>query len=550
MQIDELQLKKILLDGSYLSEERITEASLAAKVRHMSLADFLIVEEDLTADLIGQAVAESLDLPYTDLKSHPPSKDQVEKIPELVARKLRLILISEDKNKLTLATDSQAGKKLAADLKKQFPGKNVVLTYSLSDDIDAGFLHYQKVLEKRLDKIIEAGQNLAPLMLDEIFSDALTARASDIHFEPQAASTVVRFRVDGILREVARIPKEYYDNVLNRLKVQGRMRIDEHFAAQDGAIRHDKAGQTVDIRVSIVPTIEGEKVVMRLLAAYVQNFSLATLGLSVEDQQLIEATATRPYGMILVVGPTGSGKTTTLYALLKLLNRPGLNLTTIEDPVEYKVVGVNQIQVNTLTDLTFSKGLRSIVRQDPDIILVGEIRDHETVEIAVNAALTGHMLLSTFHANDAASAIPRLLDMGTEPFLLASTLSIIVAQRLVRTICSACKFSVDITAAKLPLKGAEKYFGKGKLTLYEGKKCQTCNYTGFSGRLAVMEIINITPELKDLMLTHPSAQQVWQLARKQGSVSMFEDGVHKVKTGLTTLSELLRVAEPPAEYNK
>lgn len=545
MALDEKTLKKVLLDGSYLSAEQLKSAEIQTKTRRLSLADYLIAEELLTKDLIGQAVAESLDLPYYDLKAHPPTRTQVEKISEVNARKYRLVLVSEDRKVLTLTTDSQSGKTLLTTLKKVFPGKSLSLNYSLTEDIDKAFLHYQKPLEKRLLKIIEDNVNLAPALLDQIFAEALALKTSDIHFEPQANVVLVRFRVDGLMREVARLPREYYDNLLNRLKVQSRMRIDAHFAAQDGALRHQHENDVVDIRVSIVPTIEGEKVVLRLLAAYVQNFSLSTLGLSGGDQAEIQAAASKPFGMILVVGPTGSGKTTTLYALLKILNQPSVNLTTIEDPVEYKVAGVNQIQVNPLTDLTFAKGLRSIVRQDPDIILVGEIRDHETVEIAVNAALTGHLLLSTFHANDAASAMPRLLDMGTEPFLLSSTLNLIVAQRLVRKICNNCKHSISVTANSLPVARAETYFGKGKLTLYEGKTCEACNYTGYSGRMAIIEIIRMTPELKELLITHPSAQQIWQLARKQGSRSLFEDGVDKVRAGFTTLTELLRVAEPP-----
>lgn len=254
--------------------------------------------------------------------------------------------------------------------------------------------------------------------------------------------------------------------------------------------------------------------------------------------------------MILVAGPTGSGKTTTLYGLLKLVNSPDVNITTIEDPVEYKVLGVNQIQINPQTNLTFAKGLRSIVRQDPDIILVGEIRDNETAEIAVNAALTGHLLYSTFHANDAATAIPRLLDMGIEPFLLASTLEVIVAQRLVRKICDHCKHSVTKSAGDFTtpqLKSSLSYFEGKSITLYEGKKCEMCGHTGYKGRTAIFEFIQITPEMQNLILRSPSTQEIWQLARKEGSKTLFEDGIEKVKAGVTTLEELLRVAEPPQQ---
>ncbi len=248
-----------------------------------------------------------------------------------------------------------------------------------------------------------------------------------------------------------------------------------------------------------------------------------------------------------MVGPTGSGKTTTLYALLKTLNRPEVNITTIEDPVEYRIPSINQIQINTQTNLTFAKGLRSIARQDPDIILVGEIRDLETAEIAVNAALTGHLLLSTFHANDAATAIPRLLDMGIEPFLLASTLEIVIAQRLVRRICEFCRYSVTKKREEFKdiLSDIEHYFPKITATLYQGKGCSTCGGTGYKGRIAIFEFIVMTPEMQDLFLKNPSTKQVWELARAQGAHSLFEDGFTKVKQGVTTLEELLRIAAPP-----
>ena len=266
---------------------------------------------------------------------------------------------------------------------------------------------------------------------------------------------------------------------------------------------------------------------------------------------MITTAAKKPFGMILVTGPTGSGKTTTLYALVKILNKIDVNIMTIEDPVEYKIMGINQIRVNTQTNLTFAKGLRSIVRQDPDIILVGEIRDKETAEISVNAALTGHLLLSTFHANDSATAIPRLLDMSVEPFLLASTLEVIIAQRLVRKICSNCRASkqVSIATIKKLLPEAEQYFVGKTINLYHGKGCEVCSGSGYKGRTAIFEIIQINKELKELILKNPSTNQIWEVARRYGSRSLFEDGIDKVKNGVTTINELLRVAEPPNAPN-
>lgn len=416
----------------------------------------------------------------------------------------------------------------------------------MTEDIDKAFLHYQKTLDTRFSKIIESGQHVASEILQQIFEDAYIYQASDVHFEPYPKYVVVRFRIDGVLHEAGAIPKKHYENILNRIKVQSRLRIDEHFAAQDGSMRFEKGGMFFDLRTSIVPTIEGEKVVLRMIANHVQGFDMSNLGMSSKHQKMLEEVARKPFGMILVTGPTGSGKTTTLYGLLKLLHGPEVNITTIEDPVEYKFVGINQIQVNPQMNLTFAKSLRSIVRQDPDVILVGEIRDEETAEIAVNAALTGHLLLSTFHANDAASTFPRLLDMKVEPSLLASTIEVVIAQRLVRRICSSCRHSVKFTKKEIAEKfsGAEKFFQNEEITLYAGKGCSACGGTGYQGRAAIFEFIRATPELKNLILKNPSTKEISALAKKQGSESLFEDGIEKVKNGTTTLEELVRVSPP------
>ena len=391
-------------------------------------------------------------------------------------------------------------------------------------------------METRFSEIVSSQTRVAPEIIDEIVSDALAFKASDIHFEPQEKEVVVRFRVDGVLQEAGRVSKEIYENILNRIKVQAHMRIDEHFAAQDGAIRFPKDKGFIDMRVSLIPILDGETIVIRLLAEYVKGFTFADLGVSQKDQEIFLKAAKKPFGMIMVTGPTGSGKSTTLYALIKMLNLPSVNITTIEDPVEYKVVGINQIQVNTQTDLTFAKGLRSIVRQDPDIVLVGEIRDLETAEIAVNAALTGHLLFSTFHANDAATAIPRLLDMGVEPFMMASSLELIIAQRLVRKICDQCRVSFTSQPTK--------FFPK-ETTLYKGKGCNNCGNTGYKGRTAIFEFIRIEGAMQELILKHPSTREIADLAKGSGSHSLFEDGLEKVKNGITTMEELLRVALPP-----
>ncbi len=549
MIFDTKNTKTVLLKGNYITEEDAKKAEEYAKSHDVTFLEYLLSQGLINKDLLGQAIAESFKVSYSDINSASIPAEQVLLIPEEVGKKFHVVVFAQDKKGVTVATDDPENKELLPAIQALFVGKKLKITYSLTEDITELFVHYQKPLETRFSKIIEAKGRVAPELLEEIFDDALVFKASDIHFEPQIKDVLIRFRVDGVLREAGHLPKEYYDNILNRIKVKSGMRIDEHYSAQDGSLRYEKNGVTVDMRTSIAPTVEGEKVVLRVLAAYIQGLNLADLGLSSPHQELIKVSSEKPFGMILVSGPTGSGKTTTLYSLLKILNSIDTNITTIEDPVEYKVLGVNQIQVNLQTNLTFAKGLRSIVRQDPDIILVGEIRDMETAEIAVNAALTGHLLLSTFHANDAATSIPRLIDMGVEPFLLASTLEVIVAQRLVRKICDNCRHSVTkkSTDFKTPqMKNALPYFSDKGMTFYEGKGCEICGHSGFKGRTAIFEFIQVSPALQELIAKKPTTREIWRLARKEGATSLFEDGVLKVKNGVTTIEELLRVAEPPA----
>ena len=540
------KIRDILLKGSYISE---ADSEAAEKTSHDSTeyVEYLIRQELLNKRLLGQALAEGYGLPFVDLDANPITKENLNLIDEEVARRNRVVYIKSTDKLVVLATDSPETTKIK-ELEPSFANKAIKLAYTLPEYIDASFNLYEQPLETRFSKIIDRGERVAPEIVDEIIRDALTYRASDIHFEPQVENVIVRFRVDGNLREAGKLPKENYENVLNRIKVEGGMRIDEHLTAQDGAIQRRTDSFSADIRVSLVPTVQGEKVVMRVLSSYIQSYSLTEIGLDDASRQLVETYAAKPFGMILTVGPTGSGKTTTLYSLLKLLNRPNVNITTIEDPVEFKIPGINQIQVREASSMTFARGLRAIVRQDPDIILVGEIRDRETAEISVNAALTGHLLLSTFHANDAPTAIPRLVDMGIEPFLLASTLEMIIAQRLVRKICPHCRYSLSVQDAikdvQIQKNVVEAYF-KVTDTVYAGKGCTVCNGTGYTGRTALYELIPVTIEMQELIIKSPSGREIEQLARSQGSRPMFEDGVAKVKSGLTTIAEVLRVVEPP-----
>jgi len=548
MNISDEKIKDILIKGDYIAEADIKKAEDISQKEGISLADALLLEKNITKDILGQAIAEFFKLPYADLNTYQPSKDQVLKIPEELARQFRVVIFKDEKKGLVIATDNPSQENLGEELAKIFTGRKIKINYSLTEDIDEAFSNYQKTLDAKFDEIIKKAKKIAPEVVDQIIEDALLLKASDIHLEPQEKNAVVRFRIDGVLHEAGRIPKQYYENILNRFKVQARLRTDEHFNPQDGAIRFSsKDGiRPIDLRVSVVPTLNGEKIAARILSSYVKDLGLDDIGLSDELQNQIEKSSKKSYGMILVTGPTGSGKTTTLYSLLKQINTPQKNITTIEDPVEYKIEGVNQIQTNAQTNLTFAKGLRSILRQDPNVILVGEIRDEETADIAVNATLTGHLLLSTFHANNAATAIPRFIDIGIEPFLVSSTLELIIAQRLVRKVCDSCRVSYNLTKSEIQKydQQVRQYFQGKTYTLYKGKGCPACANTGFKGRIGVFEFLTISPEMQDLIIKHPSSKEVIELAKSQGFQTMFEDGIEKVKKGITSLDELLRVVAP------
>jgi|SRR3989344_1763604 len=552
MKLDQEKIREILLKENYIEKSGAEKADEFVKTGEGDFLDYFIRSGLLTPDLLGQALAEYFKVSYLDLNTNIPDKALVLKIPEQMAKKFRAVLAKETEKIITVATDDPSAEGLQEEIGKIFPGKKISINSSLSEDIDSLLLFYKKPLEARFNKIFKGGGKVAPEIVEEIIDDALGLKASDIHFDPQEKEILIRFRIDGFLHEAGRIPKEYYENILNRVKVQADMKIDEHFSAQDGAIRYKKNGQAIDMRVSVVPTLDGEKIVIRPLAKYAKSFSLDDIGLSKNQQKLILKTAKKPFGMILVTGPTGSGKTTTLYALLKYLNKPEINIATIEDPVEYKIPGINHIQVNPLTNLTFAEALKSIVRQDPDIILVGETRDKETASISVDAAMTGHLLFSTFHANDAASVIPRFLEMGVDPFHLSLTLKLIISQRLVRKICDKCRYSYKISVKDLSetFPEAERFFGQQELTLYKGKGCPNCSNSGYRGRTAIFEIIDIDSEMEKLMLKNPTSEQIWSIKKKQGLEPIFNDGLEKVKNGATTIEELLRSVNPLEETKK
>ncbi|HVV39077.1 MAG TPA: GspE/PulE family protein [Candidatus Paceibacterota bacterium] len=401
-------------------------------------------------------------------------------------------------------------------------------------------------LGRSIEEELKRGENISIISLvDNLVGHAHALRASDIHIDPTHTEVRVRLRVDGVLQDSYVIPKAIHQEVISRIKVLAGLRTDEHQATQDGRLRHilPVTGEHIDIRVSVVPTYHGENVVMRLLTSHAAGFTLEDFGFAAADREKIEGAIKRPSGMILSTGPTGSGKTTTLYTLLRQLNTKEVSIVTIEDPIEYAVHGVKQIQVNARTGLTFATGLRSILRQDPNIIMVGEIRDPETAGIAINTALTGHLLLSTVHTNDAATTLPRLLDMGIDAYLVASTIAVAIGQRLVRRICPNCKEEVKISSEQAELLSRfslRKKIKEGE-TFYKGRGCESCLMSGYSGRVCINEVLAADDDIRAAIMRSASSSELKAVAVKNGMTTMLEDGFEKARAGDTTVEEVLRV---------
>ena len=550
--LPEKTLKHILVGQNYISQEDWDLAENYTRDHEGTAANYLINRNIITRDLFGQAMAEYFELPYIDFDGYSLKKEYLEVIDRKIALEYRLVVVSCTDDAITFATDDPKEIDFLTLLAPYVGERAITIGYALSDAIDQALFSYRFPLDSVVATILSKEPEDAPEVLHAIFEEAVIRRVSDIHFEPQVKDVVVRFRVDGVLEEMLHIDHLLYEIIVNRIKVSSGLRIDEHSAAQDGALHYEMGDRAVDMRISVVPITSGEKIVIRILGEYVKGLALSEIGISENNQQVLLEAAEKPFGMILVTGPTGSGKTTTLYSLVKLLNRPGVNITTIEDPVEYKIPGVNQIQVNEQTGLTFAKGLRSIVRQDPYVILVGEIRDAETAEIAINAALSGHLVLSTFHSNDAATAIPRLLDMGVEPFLLASTLELVIGQRLVRTLRQDSRISRSYNKKdfKKQYPKLAPFMDEETITVYESSHEENFEQSPFEGRTALFEMLTISKDIEELTMKSPSSNDIWEQARKEGARSMFEDGIEKLRLGVTTPGELLRVVQPSKKHGK
>lgn len=553
MIISDDQLKQLLLKNGVLDVASLARIEEYAKVASITFQDALIEKDIITDEHLGMMIADFLHIPFIVLSKISIAEDVLTIIPERFARKHRVIPFAREGDLVKLAMVDPEDK-ATVEIIAQKTNDQVSVYLASERDVYNALHLYRKNLQDMFDVLIKeslsAGPSDSPIakIVDLIIETALEEKASDIHIEPQEKQSLVRFRIDGILHDVLFIPKAIHDQIITRIKILARLRTDEHLAPQDGKFRSEFNDEQLDVRVSILPVADGEKVVMRLLASKFRQFSLMDLGMSKVDMEKVEKGIQKTYGMVLSTGPTGSGKTTSIYAILKILNSREKNITTIEDPIEYRMKGVNQIQVNQKTNLTFANGLRSILRQDPNIIFVGEIRDSETAGIAVNAALTGHLVLSTLHTNDAPTALPRLIDMQIEPFLVASTVNVIIAQRLLRKICEMCKVSYVISREELRLKLSEEvvsafFDGKPEITLYKGRGCRVCHQSGYLGRLGVFEVLVVTKGIKDLIVKREDADVIGRKAREEGMTTMFEDGLQKVIAGLTTIEEVLRVTK-------
>lgn len=554
------QLKALLEKAGAVPHDVLEAVSKSTGGEYGTLDKQLISKHLITEDQLGQVLAHAMNVPFVALSKLNIPHNIFSLVPPRIMRKNKVVAYAQEGTILKVAMADPREKNIVEMLSKK-TGLKVEVSYATESDISSMLNLNKPALQLTIDELLKneiaeatrTASDSLPIakIVDTLINAAYEDRASDIHIEPTETESLVRFRIDGVLQDVLLMPKKIHDRLITRIKVLSNLRTDEHMSAQDGKMRLAIPEEQLDIRVSILPVTGGEKTVLRLLSSKSREYSMISLGMSPGDLAKLERAYAQTYGMILSTGPTGSGKTTSIYAILKVLNTREKNITTIEDPVEYWIKGANQVQVNVKTNLTFADGLRSILRQDPNIIFVGEIRDSETAGIAVNAALTGHLVLSTLHTNDAATAIPRLSDMGVEPFLVASTVRVIIAQRLLRKICDGCKASMTFTRTELLKHFSKeillKYFPEGDtITTYHGTGCKLCHNTGYKGRLGVFEVLEVSTEIRKLIAEKADAEIINKEAINEGMASMLDDAMIKVQKGLTTIEEVIRVTKAEA----
>jgi type IV pilus assembly protein PilB len=573
-----LKLKKIANETklSALEQELIQQKS------PVPWEDFLVDKKIISEEQLLSLKSELLKVPVVDLQDKQITQDVLNLVPEPIAHRHKVISFAKEEDALSLAMMDPEDLQTKEFIQKK-TGLKIKIFLIGKKSLDFALSKYHSSLEKEIkhlftssakplsakpegesadDSLKKMAEEIPVIrVVDTLLEYAIFEKASDIHIEPQENSVVVRYRIDGVLHDVMTLPKVIQAAIVARVKVLSNLKIDEHRLPQDGRFKVEKEGYKYSLRVSTIPIFDGEKVVIRLLDESTQAMSLEELGFEKYAFEIITRNIKKPHGMLLVTGPTGSGKSTTLYTTLSILNTKSVNISTIEDPVEYRIVGANQMQVNPKIGLTFAMGLRALLRQDPNIIMIGEIRDKETAEEAVHAAMTGHIVFSTLHTNNASSALPRLLDIGVEPYLIASTINAVLAQRLVRVVCKDCK--TEIKLDDVVIENFSKQFKLEKLVplfiklgaipaktknlkeliFFKGKGCDKCNHTGYKGRVGIHELLEVTPQVAEMIMEHKSAQEIQDQAEKEGMILMWEDGFLKALGGITTIDEIVRVSK-------
>lgn len=559
----------ILVEEKLITPAQVDEVRVESATQNKSLEDVLLEKNLVDGGKIAEARAKMLGVPYVALATASFSPEALSFIPRAVVERFNLIpFMYDDKTKTLSVAMANPADLDAQQFVRQKTGLTIKTYAASPEDVkNAIDVQYRQELVGEVGKAVKETEELtqenkaktvnadqigqiikeAPIakIVATILEYAVNSRASDVHIEPMEDRVRVRYRIDGILYDRLSLPKTVQEAVISRIKVLSEMKIDEHRSPQDGRFNFKSGNNEVDLRISVLPTVNGEKIVMRLLKKSGGIPTLPELGLSGTSLKSLETAILRPHGIILVTGPTGSGKTTTLYAVLSKLNTTRVNIVSLEDPVEYQIGGINQVQINPAVGLTFASGLRSFLRQDPNIILVGEIRDGETADLAIQAALTGHLVFSTLHTSDAAGALPRLLDLGAETFLLASTITAVMGQRITRKICDHCKTAYtpvpqlveEMKAILGPI------FPPGEVKLYKGAGCNECGDSGYIGRVGIFEVVTVTEKIAHLILQRADAETIQKQAVAEGTITMKQDGYLKALAGITTIEEVLRVAQ-------
>jgi len=575
------KIRDYLVSGKTANKEQINEVFKEAGGSNLDIFDVLIKKKILNEEDAAKTEGHLLNIPYIDLRKETIKPEALKEVPERAALFYQFMPFEKNDNAIKVAmvdpTNIDALDALKfISLKRNLNANIYIISKSSFNSAVKQFRKFGEELKSMLENVdqqiikkedseknkkeIKSISDEAPVtkIVNIIISHAIEGRASDIHVEPNENELKVRYRLDGILHNSLILPKKISSAVISRIKILSNLKIDETRKPQDGRFRFSfsidgSAEKSVDLRVSTFPTVNGEKVVMRILDTSQDIGNLESLGIWKKGLDTVNENISKPFGILLVTGPTGSGKSTTLYAMLKILNKEGVNIVTLEDPVEYFMAGINQSQVQPEIGYTFSSGLRSILRQDPDVIMVGEIRDKETAELATHAALTGHLVLSTLHTNNAIGVIPRLIDMGIEPFLISSSLNVAIGQRLVRKICKHCKEEIkpSLKMEELIKKELEEIPDDqkkdlnlgGRIKLFRGRGCDECKQSGTSGRMGIYEVLSMTQEMEEIMSSKITENDIAKEAKKQGMITMKQDGIMKALLGLTTIEEVLRTTE-------